>query len=107
MEKHIRAATVVATLLDTKFKLFNFRFGVSAIINLIPGTGDLVDVVLSLYIVWIGTRIGLPGIKIAKMLWNILFSFLIGLVPVFGDAVYLFYKPNLRNLRILKQAIKT
>ena len=88
--------------MDNKFNLFGFRFGVSAIIDLIPGLGDILDVLLSCYIVWIAIQIHIPKTKTAQMIWNIFFSFLIGLIPVLGDAAYIFYKPNLRNLKILK-----
>jgi hypothetical protein len=101
MEKHIRLAHFLAVLLDAKFNLFGVRFGLSAI-NVIPGIGDITDVLLSLYIVWIGIQIKLPSEKIARMLGNIVFSFFLGLIPIIGDFVYIWYKPNLRNLNILK-----
>jgi hypothetical protein len=48
-------------------------------------------------------QLHIPKIKITKMIWNILLSFIIGLIPLFGDAVYIFYKPNIRNLTILNR----
>lgn len=103
MNVHLNRAHLVATLLENKFKLFGFRFGLSAIIDLIPGLGDIVDLLLSLYIVWLATQLHLPLFRIIQMLWNVLLSFLVGLLPIIGDAGYIFYKPNLRNLRILEQ----
>ena len=70
---------------------------------MIPGLGDILDALLSCYIVWIAIQIHIPKTKIAEMIWNIFFSFLIGLIPVLGDAAYIFYKPNARNLAILKR----
>ena len=102
MENQLYIASLLANLLDNKFNLFGFRFGVSAVIDLIPGLGDIFDVLLSCYIVWIAIQMHIPKTKIAQMIWNILFSFSIGLIPLVGDAVYIFYKPNLRNLKILK-----
>jgi hypothetical protein len=102
MENQLYIASLLANLLDNKFNLFGFRFGVSAVIDLIPGLGDILDVLLSFYIVWIAIQIRIPKTKIAEMIWNIFFSFLIGLIPLAGDAVYIFYKPNLRNIKILK-----
>ena len=102
MKNNIYLASLLANLLDNKFNLFGFRFGVSAVIDLIPGLGDILDVLLSFYIVWIAIQIRIPKTKIAEMIWNIFFSFLIGLIPLAGDAVYIFYKPNLRNIKILK-----
>ena len=103
MKNKIYLASLLANILDNKFNLFGFRFGVSAVIDLIPGLGDILDALLSFYIVWIAIQIHVPKTKIAQMIWNILFSFLIGLIPLLGDAAYIFYKPNLRNITILKR----
>jgi hypothetical protein len=102
MENQLHIASLLTNILDNQFNLFGFRFGVSAIIDLIPGLGDILDALLSFYIVWIAIQIQIPKTKIAEMIWNILFSFLIGLIPLVGDTAYIFYKPNLRNLKILK-----
>ena len=103
MKNKIYLAGLLANVLDNKFNLFGFRFGVSAVIDLIPGFGDILDALLSCYIVWIAIQIHIPKTKTVEMIWNILFSFLIGLIPLFGDAAYIFYKPNLRNITILKR----
>lgn len=103
MEKHIKAANTFALLLDNKFELFGVHFGVGSIIDLIPGIGDGLDVLLSLYIVWIGIEINLPTLKIIRMFWNILFAFVVGLLPIIGDAAYILFKPNIRNVKILKE----
>jgi hypothetical protein len=102
MENQLHIASLLTNILDNQFNLFGFRFGVSAIIDLIPGLGDILDALLSFYIVWIAIQIHIPKTKTVEMIWNILFSFLIGLIPLVGDAAYIFYKPNLRNLKILK-----
>jgi hypothetical protein len=103
MKNNIYLASLLANILDNKFNLFGFRFGVSAVIDLIPGFGDILDALLSCYIVWLAIQMHIPKTKIAQMIWNVLFSFLIGLIPLLGDAVYIFYKPNLRNITILKR----
>ena len=103
MENQLYIASLLANLLDNKFNLFGFRFGASAVIDLVPGLGDILNALLSCYIVWIAIQMPIPKTKIAEMIWNILFSFLIGLIPVLGDAAYIFYKPNSRNLAILKR----
>ena len=102
MENQLHIASLLTNILDNKFNLFGFRFGVSAVIDLIPGLGDILDAILSCYIEWIAIQMPIPKTKIAEMIWNILFSFLIGLIPLVGDTAYIFYKPNLRNLKILK-----
>jgi hypothetical protein len=102
MKNQLYIASLLTNILDNQFNLFGFRFGVSAVIDLIPGLGDILDALLSFYIVWIAIQMHIPKTKTVQMIWNILFSFLIGLIPLVGDAAYIFYKPNLRNLKILK-----
>ena len=102
MENHLKVASVVANLLDNRFNFFGVRFGIDGIIGLIPGAGDILVTALSLYLVWIGLKMKLPTLKIIAMIGNVVVNFLIGLVPVFGDATNFFYRANMRNLKILK-----
>src|SRR5581483_3683073 len=77
MNKHLKFATLLANALDNTFSIGGIRFGFAALINVIPGIGDFIDVFLSLYLVWIARQLKVPQIRIAQMLWNILISFLI------------------------------
>lgn len=106
MESHLKAATILSHVLDDQFALLGVRVGLNSFIDLLPGLGDIVAALLSLYLVWIAVEMGLPKLKIVHMLWNILINFLIGLIPVIGDAVYIFRKANMKNLRILQEYAK-
>src|SRR5437870_1319224 len=99
---HLRRAKLFATLMDSKFQFLGIRFGWENIIGLVPGIGDGIALALSLYLLVIGLQMRLPSAKIAQMIFNIVFDFLIGSVPVVGDIVDVFYKSNIRNLRILE-----
>jgi len=102
MKSHLRTAIVVSHILDNQFGLFGLRFGLNSFLDLIPGMGDVVAALLSLYIVWIGWEMGLPRLKIIQMVGNILINFLIGLIPIVGDVVYIFRKANVKNVKILQ-----
>lgn len=106
MDNHLKAAEGIAYFLDGKFKFLKFRFGMNGIFGLIPVVGDFMVSFLSLYLVWIGIRMGLPSQEISKMISNILTNFIIGLVPVIGDFVDFFHHANLKNLKILRQYAK-
>lgn len=106
MSNHIRVASLLAHLLDSRFKILGRRFGFAFLFEIIPGFGDIVAALLSLYIVWIGIQMHLPKEKIIKMILNIAINFFIGLLPVLGDAIYLFRHANLMNVEILKQYAK-
>ena len=102
-QKHLKTAEIVANLLDNKFNIFGMKFGLNALLDLIPEIGDVISLVLSLYLVWLGIRMNIPRAKIAQMYFNILVNFFIGLIPVIGDVAYIFNKANLKNLQILKK----
>lgn len=103
MKNYLKTATILANLLDNKFKFLGMKFGIDPILGLIPGGGDLVSLILAFYIVWIGIKMKLPQNKLARMIGNVIMDFGVGLIPVFGDVVDLAYKANLKNLKILKQ----
>jgi hypothetical protein len=106
MDSHLKAATVFSYLLDNQFNLFGVRFGISTLIDLIPGFGDVAAALLSLYLVWIAIEMEVPRLKILQMIVNILINFVIGLVPVVGDLAYIFRKANMKNLKIIKDYSK-
>jgi hypothetical protein len=82
------------------------RFGIDGLIGLVPGAGDILVTCLSLYLVWIGLKMKLPTIRIMQMIGNVVVNFLIGLLPVVGDATNFFFRANIRNLKILQQYAK-
>ncbi len=94
----------LARWLDYAFALpGGFRFGVAGIIGLIPGIGDVIDGVISLYIVFRAVQLGIPRIAITRMVVNVGIGTLVGSVPLIGDLFDVAFKANLRNYRILKK----
>lgn len=106
MEAQLKAASILTNILDNQFAILGVRFGINSFFDLIPGLGDIIATLLSLYLVWIAVEMELPKLGIAQMLWNILVNFLIGLIPIVGDAIYIFRKANVKNLRILNEYAK-
>jgi len=80
-----------------------FRFGIDPILGLILGGGDLISLILSLYIVWIGVKANLPKKKVVEMIKNTVLDFVVGVVPILGDVVDIAFKSNLINLEIIQQ----
>ena len=103
MNKHLKFAVALSELLDNKFKVGRFSFGIDPLIGWIPGLGDVIGASLSFYLVWIGLQMKLPAPKIARMIGNIFIDLVLGLIPIVGDVSDFFYKANLKNLDILKQ----
>lgn len=96
----------LARWLDYAFELpGGFRFGFAGFIGLIPGIGDVVDAVISLYIIVRAIQLGIPRIAIARMLVNVGIEALAGSVPVIGDLFDVAFKANRRNYEILKNYV--
>lgn len=103
VDTHLKYATTMATLLESKFSLFGIKFGYDSIIGLIPGFGDIITTIFAFYLVWIGWRMNISSEDLAKMIHNIVIDFVLGIIPVVGDIADLLFKANLKNLDILKK----
>jgi Domain of unknown function (DUF4112) len=82
------------------------RLGIDALVGLVPVFGDLVSGGLGLFVVWRGSRMGLPRVVVARMLANSAIDFVIGSIPVIGDAFDLWFKANTRNLGIMRRYVE-
>ncbi len=81
------------------------RFGLDALVGLIPILGDVATTLISFTIIGLAGRLGLPRITIARMSLNVLIDMVIGSVPFVGDAFDVWWKANLRNARLLEQRL--
>jgi hypothetical protein len=95
----------IAWLLDSSIPLpgTRFRFGLDAVLGLLPGVGDAIGVVLSSYIVREAARAGAPRVVLAHMAWNVAVEGVIGLVPFAGDIFDAAWKANQRNVALLER----
>jgi hypothetical protein len=98
----------LAWLLDSSIPLpgIGRRLGIDALIGLIPGFGDVVGGVIGLYVVWRASRMGLPGIVVARMLVTTLVDMAIGVIPFLGDVFDFWFKSNARNLTIMRRHLQ-
>ena len=94
-----------AVLLDSAFAVpgTSVRFGLDAILGLVPGLGDLATPVFTGLLLITGMRMRLPLVVQARMVMNAGLDMLFGLVPVAGDLVDVAWKANLRNLELLER----
>jgi hypothetical protein len=95
----------IAAMLDTAFIVpgTNIRFGVDALIGLVPGIGDLITTGLSLYLVHEARQLGAPGHLIVRMLGNVALDGVVGAVPLVGDAFDVMWRSNRRNMALLRR----
>ena len=95
----------LAWWLDSAFTVpgTRFRFGLDAVIGLIPGLGDLVGTLMSSYIVAVAAAQGIPPSVLARMAINVGIEAIVGLVPILGDLFDAAWKANQRNIRLMSQ----
>ncbi|MBB3017816.1 hypothetical protein FHR70_000856 [Microvirga lupini] len=101
--------TLVARLMDSAVLIpgLNRRVGLDAMLGLVPGIGDAVSAAIASYIIWEARQLGLPRWKIARMIGNVAVDTAIGAIPFAGDLFDVFFKANMRNLRIIHDHLGT
>ena len=92
-------------LMDDLFRVpvLGWRFGLDAIIGLIPAFGDTSTSLVSLYLLASAVRYRVPKITLLRMGFNIAIDYAVGSVPVVGDLFDAWWKSNRMNLELLKR----
>ncbi|MEO7787205.1 MAG: DUF4112 domain-containing protein [Sphingomicrobium sp.] len=81
----------------------NRKIGLDVILDLVPVAGDVAGAVLGSYMVWEARNLGMSKGQMARMVGNVGFDFLLGLIPFIGAVPDFFFRSNSRNLRIIKR----
>jgi hypothetical protein len=81
------------------------RFGLDAVLGLIPGVGDVVGAAAAGYIVLAAARLGAPPSVLVRMLLNVGVDTVVGAVPLLGDLFDIGFKANSRNVRLLEASL--
>ena len=79
------------------------RFGLDALVGLIPGAGDVLTTGVSAYALLTATRMGASASVIVRMAGNIVLDLLVGAIPLLGDLFDIGWKANSRNVRLLER----
>lgn len=97
----------LAKLLDSQFSIPGtpWRVGIDPILGLVPGLGDVLGAVVSLYFVARGIQEKMSALEIIRMIFNILLEMLIGSIPIVGDLFDVWFKANRRNNARLQKHI--
>ena len=90
-------------LLDEAFPIpgTHIRFGLDALVGLVPGFGDVLAGLFSLIIPLAAWIRGVPYVALVRMAANLGIGVLVGSIPILGDAFDVAWKPNRRNYRLL------
>ena len=92
-------------LMDDLFRVpvLGWRFGLDALIGLVPGVGDTTTSLVSFYILVAAVRYRVPKITLLRMGLNIAIDYLVGSLPVVGDLADAWWKSNHMNVELLRK----
>lgn len=106
--RQIERLRSLSRLLDSAFVIpgTRYRFGLDALIGLVPGLGDAISAVFSGYIILQASRLGAPQSVVTRMIANVAIDTVIGWVPVLGDLFDVAWKSNLKNMALLENHVR-
>jgi hypothetical protein len=102
-----RRLTVLTRLMDDLFEipLLRRRFGLDALIGLVPVVGDAIPAAIGLYLVFEARELGASRWLQAKMVGNLLLDLIAGAVPLLGDFFDFMFRAHHRNLTLLQKEL--
>jgi len=95
----------LAKLMDAQFTIpgTSIKFGLDALIGLVPGAGDFTTFVVSGYMLKVLAQNGASGFVLARMVLNVLIDALFGSIPILGDIFDVAFKANQRNMKLMHE----
>lgn len=104
-ERELNRLEHLGRTLDARYRVpgTSFRVGLDGLVGLIPGIGDTLVAIPSVYMIARGWRLGARKRTVARMAVNAGVDYTIGLVPILGDLADLGFKGNLRNVALLRR----
>lgn len=101
--EHLKRYALIVNVMDQAFRVPGtpWRFGLDALIGLVPGIGDIATGVVGAYGLVIAFQVGAPASIQIRMLLNLLFDAAVGSIPIAGDLFDFAFKANVRNQRLL------
>ena len=95
----------LAWLMDDLVRIpgLGWRFGLDALVGLIPGFGDTASSLASFYILASAVRYRVPKITMLRMGLNLGIDYLVGSLPLVGDLFDAWWKSNQKNIALLRE----
>jgi hypothetical protein len=92
--------------MDDLFRVpvLGWRFGLDALVGMIPGVGDTGTTLVSFYILAAAVRHRVPKITLLRMGMNLAFDYLVGALPLVGDLADAWWKSNQKNVALLRRS---
>jgi hypothetical protein len=83
--------------------VIGWRFGLDALVGLIPGFGDAATSLVSFYVLAAAVRYGVPKVTLLRMGMNLGIDYLVGSLPFVGDVFDAWWKSNQKNVELLSK----
>lgn len=108
LERDRRKLERLSTLLDSQFRIpgTGIRFGVDALIGIVPGIGDAAGLVAATGVIVQAADLGARGFTLARMVANAAVDGVVGSVPVLGTVFDVAFKANQRNVALLQRHVE-
>ncbi len=111
LDQRIQSVTIdeglerLAWLMDDLIRVpgLNWRFGLDALVGLIPGFGDTATSLASFYLLASAVRYRVPKITLLRMGLNIGIDYAVGSLPLVGDLFDAWWKSNQKNMSLLRK----
>jgi hypothetical protein len=107
-DPRVQRLRTLARVLDSALGIpgTKYRFGVDAIIGLVPGIGDAIGAIFSVFIVFQAARLGAPKSTLFRMMSNIGVDTIVGEIPLLGDLFDFGWKANTKNMALLEEHLQ-
>lgn len=98
---------ILSRLMDAAVEvpLLRTRVGLDAVLGIVPVAGDLLSAAIGLYLVAQARELGASRWLQTRMVGNLLTDVALGVVPLAGDLADVYFKANMRNLRLLQKEL--
>jgi hypothetical protein len=109
MDGESSLARLVAYWMDNCFTIpgTKLRVGWNPLLDLVPGVGDIVAVVISALTLVVAAQARVPAVVLVRMSLNILLNAVVGLVPVVGELFAFWFRPSQRNYELLQKHVSS
>jgi hypothetical protein len=98
----------LADLLDTRWRIpgLGIPIGIDGIASIFPVVGDSATGVVSAYLVYQASRLGVPRSVLLRMAGNAGLDWAVGSIPVLGTLFDIGFKANTRNVNLLRRHLE-
>ena len=98
----------LADLLDSRWRIpgLGIPIGIDGIASIFPVVGDSATGVVSAYLVYQASRMGVPKSVLMRMAANTGVDWVVGSIPVLGTLFDIGFKANTRNVNLLRRHLE-